>query len=68
MIMIIGGHIVNKYGGYTGKNALNICIVFGCLAAIFGIPIPFLNGFWSVFGLLWLVLFFGGAIMPAITG
>jgi MFS family permease len=66
--VLCGGYIVDRFGGYTGKHALTLCIIFGSLAAVFGMPIPFLDSFWPVCILLWMVLFFGGAIMPPITG
>jgi MFS transporter, Spinster family, sphingosine-1-phosphate transporter len=32
------------------------------------IPIPYTNGYWSNVICLWLLLFFGGAILPSLTG
>jgi len=66
--VLLGGHILDKFGGYTGPNALNICLTFGTLASLAGIPIPFFNNFQVVVGLLWFLLLFGGALMPAVTG
>lgn len=37
----------------------------GIGAALF---IPFVDEFWIVSSLLWIVLFFGGAMMPGLTG
>lgn len=37
----------------------------GIGAALF---IPFVDGFWIASSLLWIVLFFGGAMMPGLTG
>ena len=39
--VLFGGKFVDKYGGYTGKHALKICLIFGILAAVGGLPIPF---------------------------
>lgn len=66
--VLLGGHILDRYGGYSGPYALNICLVFGTLASISGIPIPFFSNFSIVVVFLWLLLLFGGALMPAVTG
>ncbi|KRX08858.1 Major facilitator superfamily domain, general substrate transporter [Pseudocohnilembus persalinus] len=71
--VIFGGYVIEKYGGppnggYTGAYALDICCLNGFLSAIAGIPIPFLDNFEPVIILLWLQLFFGGALMPAVMG
>jgi len=66
--VIVGGIITDKRGGYTSKEAHDFVIFFGVLSALSGLPIPFLDNFYLVCGFLWLELFFGGGIMPAITG
>lgn len=43
-------------------------IVVGLLAVIVAIPVPFVNEFWQVAVLFWLLLFFGGFIVPPLTG
>lgn len=40
----------------------------GVLASCSAIPIPYINDYRAVFALLWLLFFFGGALMPAVTG
>ena len=64
----IGGSICEKLGGYTGEKAIDFCIVFALLASIFAIPIPIFHNFWIVSCGLWLLFFFGGAILPTLTG
>ena len=66
--VLYGGIVLHKCGGYTGKNVLNICMLNGILASICAVPIPFINDFELVIFLLWFLLFFGGALMPAVMG
>ena len=66
--VLLGGTVLDRYGGYAGPQALNICLTFGTLASLAGIPIPFFNNFQVVVALLWFLLLFGGALMPAVTG
>lgn len=66
--VLMGGTILDRCGGYTGPHALNICLIFGTLASISGIPIPFFSDFKIVVCLLWCLLLFGGALMPSLTG
>ena len=42
--------------------------IFGMLAFVATIPITFLSNIYAVVGLLWLVLFFGGSVLPACSG
>lgn len=66
--VVIGGTILDRIGGYTGKGALDFCLFFGALACLSALPVPFLNNFMVICWLLWLVMFFGGALMPAVIG
>jgi hypothetical protein len=66
--LFFGGIISAKTGGYESKNSIVICFVFALLAGISSIPVPFANDLYVFTFLLWLVLFFGGAILPNIMG
>ena len=66
--VLLGGYVLDRFGGYAGPHALNICLTFGSLASLSAIPIPFFNNFKVVVGLLWFLLLFGGALMPAVIG
>ena len=66
--VVIGGTILDRLGGYTGKEALDFCLVFGSLASLVALPVPFLNNFMAICVLLWFLLFFGGGLMPAVIG
>jgi len=68
----------SKAGGYNGLfqriKTLKIDLIFAGLASICGIGGSFLRGgnsmdpFWGFCTLLWLLLFFGGAMVPSFTG
>lgn len=42
--------------------------VFCCIGIGSALFIPFLDGFFACATALWMVLFFGGAMMPGLTG
>jgi hypothetical protein len=66
--VIIGGVISQKLGGYESNKTIFLVWILSFLAAGASIPIPFATGVISFTIILWLVLFFGGAILPPITG
>ena len=66
--VLIGGYIINKIGGYDKKNSILFCFIFGSLAALFAFFVPLTKNITLFIFLLWLVLFFGGAIVPTMTG
>ena len=70
--VFFGGWTVDKCGGYKGARqrvvALELCLIFGTLGCIFAFPITFLNNVYEVAILLWLLLFFGAAVLPACSG
>lgn len=66
--VIAGGSFVNARGGYTDPRAIKITLVYGLLAALFGIPFPFIPDYLTACVFLWMLLFFGGALMPCIIG
>lgn len=66
--VIIGGKISDRLGGYTGENAVLFCLVHGALSSAVALPIPFLDNFYLVAGFLWLLFYFGGGLMPTLTG
>ena len=67
--MAAGGSITTfLLGGYNTRNTL-VLVQYATYVTAFAIlPIP-LTGNFQIFGILiWLALFFGGFILPAITG
>jgi len=66
--VIIGGIVTTSLGGYNTIRAQKLQCFFGGLAVLSAIPIPFTNTFGFFAAEIWLVLFFGGAILPPVTG
>ncbi|EAR86984.1 MFS transporter (macronuclear) [Tetrahymena thermophila SB210] len=66
--VIFGGIITQKIGGYDHQNAKIMCIVFAVISASVACPMPFIDAFYASASLVWLLLFFGGAMVPALTG
>jgi MFS transporter, Spinster family, sphingosine-1-phosphate transporter len=66
--VLLGGNICDRLGGYSGERAIDFCLVFALFASIFAIPIPIFDNFYLVSICLWLLFFFGGAILPTLTG
>jgi MFS family permease len=66
--VLTGGYIVEKLGGYTERKASDICFKTAYLAAIVGLPLPLVNNIPLFIILMWLLLFFGGSIVPGLTG
>ncbi|CDW85639.1 major facilitator superfamily protein [Stylonychia lemnae] len=64
-----GGIFSTKFlGGYTSSKAIYFCfITFLCLIVV-SIPMPYTDNIFIAMGLVWLQLFFGGAIEPNLTG
>ncbi|KAL4497176.1 hypothetical protein ABPG72_019496 [Tetrahymena utriculariae] len=66
--VIFGGTLTQKMGGYDHQNAKIICIVFAVISTGVACPMPFIYTFYASASLVWLLLFFGGAMVPALTG
>lgn len=66
--VIAGGLITSKFGGYESKPAILICFFLSLGSLISALPTPFINSFYLFIACLWLVLFFGGAVMPNLVG
>jgi len=66
--VFLGGLLLHFLGGYDGEHALKVVALEALLASCAGTPISYLNNVDAVLILLWLLLFFGGSAVPAITG
>jgi MFS family permease len=66
--VITGGFFIQKLGGYTNKRALEACFKIAILAAASGLFLPLIDNFPLFVILIWLLLFFGGSIVPGLTG
>ncbi|KAI9914628.1 hypothetical protein PsorP6_007530 [Peronosclerospora sorghi] len=70
--VFFGGWLVDRYGGYIGVDqrakALGICMILGLTAFSISAVATFFDNVYTTSSFLWLLLFFGGAILPACTG
>jgi hypothetical protein len=66
--VLAGGYLIEQLGGYTDKRALLMCHKLAIVSACCGLPLPFISNFFLFTVLMWLLLFFGGSIMPGLTG
>ena len=60
--------MINRIGGYENKKTVYYVLVFASIGIGAAVFIPFMDNFIIAAVLLWLVLFFGGAMMPGLTG
>ncbi len=66
--VISGGYIVQKFGGYEVKKSIIICLIFSITASIIGIFIVIPEDIIGFSFVLWIYLFFGGAVIPNLIG
>ena len=66
--VIIGGIVTTSFGGYNTRKAQKLQAYVGSLALFAALPIPWINEFYQVAILFWLLLFFGGFVLPSVTG
>ena len=59
-------------GGYKGScsrsRTMKICAGLGFSSCLFGIPATFVKEIYTFTAMLWLMLFFGGSVLPGCTG
>jgi len=65
--VISGGNFIEKLAGSDDKRSIEACYKLSIMAAVSGAPLPFINNYVIFVLLMWLLLFFGGAIMPGMT-
>ena len=66
--VIVGGLVTTRAGGYNAREAQKLQCILGACAVACAVPIPFFTEFAVPAVLFWLVLFFGGAVLPPVTG
>jgi MFS transporter, Spinster family, sphingosine-1-phosphate transporter len=66
--IVFGGNLTTYFGGYTSKLVLKTALYVALSCAIVAIPIPFISNFILFCILLWFLLFFGGSVLPCLTG
>lgn len=60
--------MVNSIGGYNEPRSIYFIWVFSIAGIGAAVIIPFVSTFYIASILLWIVLFFGGAMVPGLTG
>lgn len=71
MGVLVGGTLSDDYGGYKGKNvykAIQMAFAFGIISFFFSFPCGFLFNFSYISIFIWVLLFFGAAVVPVATG
>eukprot|EP00743_Colponemidia_sp_Colp-15_P005689 GILK01006116.1.p1 GENE.GILK01006116.1~~GILK01006116.1.p1 ORF type:complete len:293 (-),score=44.29 GILK01006116.1:254-1069(-) len=69
--VFFGGALTDRLGGYRGERlegAVRLCVHFGAMAVAFSVPIGFVPELIYLIPLTWILLFFGGAVMPTAAG
>lgn len=66
--IIFGGNLTTYYGGYKSRKVLQTAVYVAFSCALVAVPIPFISNFWLFRVLLWFLLFFGGSVLPCLTG
>lgn len=66
--VIVGGILSTCLGGYEKKATVFMCLGGALLASLISIPACFVDTLAPFVVLLWLILFFGGIILPSLTG
>lgn len=65
---VLSGVIGSKIGGHDSRYAVPSCMFAAAFCTLCGILFPFSNDFRAAIGLIWFMLFFGGYILPFVTG
>ena len=60
--------LFNCIGGYNTNASYYMCLIFGTLAVLAGIPVPFADRCVVVYTLLWCIFFFGSIILAPLVG
>ena len=65
---IISYPIVNYLGGYKAPLTLPFILFLGTFGSCFSVWIPVMDDYKWVFAYLWIVIFFGGIMLPIFYG
>ena len=66
--LLISGLIIDKIGGYSNKYSLIFSLIVSILSIVPAILLPLVNSLLYYAILLWIILFFGGSLLPPIQG
>ena len=70
--VLFGGWLIDFIGGYKDERGMRrtllilFCFAFSCF--LLGVGAGWSSSFWVVVACMWLILFFGGSLLPAATG
>jgi len=66
--IVLGGWIVQRFGGYQGKHSITFVFVFACISTAISFFITRIDDLGAFAPLLWLFFFFGGGLVPNLVG
>ena len=70
--VFFGGYLIDRIGGYKGRaqrmKTMTTCAYLGTLSCLFGFPATYVDDVYAFSAMLWLMLFFGAAVLPGCTG
>ncbi len=67
--IIVGGTLVQKFAkGYEGKHSLLFCLLFSICATASALPVKWIESPSTFCICLWILVFFGAAVMPTTQG
>ena len=66
--VFLSGFVLTKIGGYEHKHSIAYSFALAFIAGCFALAVPLVKDIEHFVFLLWLVLFFGGGVLPVITG
>lgn len=66
--LVIGGLIIDKLGGYSRKSSVIFCLISCFLCIVPSILIPYADSLIKYVCFLWILLFFGAALIPPTQG
>lgn len=64
----VGGKMISSFGGFNTISSLFAIATLGFLCIVVSALIPFTIDKYQIRVLLWLLLFFGAAILPGLSG
>ena len=66
--IITGGCIFSSIGGYNSPKTFPLILSVGCCCLLVSMPAPFVSSKFAYYCLIWLLLYLGAFMLPAMTG
>lgn len=66
--VLVGGLVSGRLGGYESKDSVLFCLIAATISALFSIVTPLCDSVIHFTVSLWIVLFFGGMVVPPTIG